>query len=556
MNFESGPPKCISMLGSSLIAILITLAACSRDGGYEAPLAKADSLMDARPDSALYILDTMEASSQDFTKNTLRRWQLCRLMAQNKCDTVFHSDSLQLVLTDYFDRNGTPNERMTAYYLLGRAYVDMGDAPLALRCYLDAAECADTTSDDCDWRLLTIVHLQAGTLFYRQYLPNEALVFFGKAEQMALRCDDELLSLNASERKILAYHELSDKAKVDSITAHVHHRYDELGETENASRTLATSLYYHIETGDTAEAKKQIDYLLSHVKDKIETSPEWASLNACLGNYRLLMGETDSAETYFRTMLKNDDRLQIRVLAYHGLMDVYQRKGVPDSMYKYANAYCQFNDSSNIFNYARQLENVNSLYGYNQKEKRAQEAEMERDITKNHNLFLTAGLLALFLLGLSGYFFLRSRNNKIINRNIQEIELLQGTIKRMEERNASPNDRLDDFERSDIVKRIRKKAAKSESASVAELGELRDAAAKHLPAFIRALDNTDYELQNHEILLCILIKAGFRPSEIAILMNLTSQNISNLRARLNKKMFHTDKGAKDFNEKIINLTPS
>ena len=42
-------------------------------------------------------------------------------MAQNKCDTVFRSDSLQHVLTDYYDRHGTPNERMWAHYLLGRA---------------------------------------------------------------------------------------------------------------------------------------------------------------------------------------------------------------------------------------------------------------------------------------------------------------------------------------------------------------------------------------------------------------------------------------------------
>ena len=39
-------------------------------------------------------------------------------------------------------------------------------------------------------------------------------------------------------------------------------------------------------------------------------------------------------------------------------------------------------------------------------------------------------------------------------------------------------------------------------------------------------------------------------------MNMTPQNITNLRARLNKKMFNIDKGARDFDEKIINLTSS
>ncbi len=69
--------------------------------------------MGDRPDSALGILDAMpQPEATLLSKGQLRRWQLLRLMAQNKCDTVFRSDSLQRVLTDYYDRHGTPNERM------------------------------------------------------------------------------------------------------------------------------------------------------------------------------------------------------------------------------------------------------------------------------------------------------------------------------------------------------------------------------------------------------------------------------------------------------------
>ena len=124
----------------------------------------------------------------------------------------------------------------------------------------------------------------------------------------------------------------------------------------------------------------------------------------------------------------------------------------------------------------------------------------------------------------------------------------------MEEGNSPSNDQLDVFEKSDIVKRLKQKAMDIESAGVAELAELRNTADRLLPVFIQSLGKTGYELQSHETNLCILIKAGFRPSEIATLMNLSPQAITNLRTRLNKKMFHTDKGAKDFNEKIINLT--
>ena len=137
-------------------------------------------------------------------------------------------------------------------------------------------------------------------------------------------------------------------------------------------------------------------------------------------------------------------------------------------------------------------------------------------------LVLICTFMTLSLLALCGFYVLRNRKNKVINQKIREIELLQGTIVRMEEGKESPNDHLEEFEESDIVIHLRQKAEKKESANVAELTDLKDAAIKHIPVFIQTLGNTSYELQRHETYLCILIKAGFRPSEIAILMNMTN----------------------------------
>ena len=75
---------------------------------------------------------------------------LRELQEWNLADTVFRSDSVARVLVDYFDHPWhSPNTRMLAHYLLGRAHADMGEAPQAIEAYQTAIERADTTDQDC-----------------------------------------------------------------------------------------------------------------------------------------------------------------------------------------------------------------------------------------------------------------------------------------------------------------------------------------------------------------------------------------------------------------------
>ena len=537
--------------------------------------------------SALAMLDSLEPSSQGFSQTTLRRWQLLRLMAQNKCDTVFRSDSLQLILADYYDKNGTPNERMLSHYLLGRAYVCMGDAPQALRSYQNAAECADTTLKECDWRQLCIIYMQEGFLFFKQYLPKEALASYDEAERIANRCGDKYLLLNALNQKIPAYHELSDIPKVDSITALVHHGFDEMGEKELASRSLATSLYYHIKANDTVKARGQINYLLSHIgREKIETLHEWASFNAYLGNYYLLVHKTDSAELCFRKMLMNDNRLQIKVFAYHGLMDVYQEKGCPDSVYKYTNAYCNANDSSNFFKYGRQLEDINSLYQYDHMEKKMLLSEAS---SQKKTIILTIVILVSAALLISFYLIYRHKQilskHKLVMQATRYNDLaemhhlmsqdmdamkeekfdliysleekdkqLSALVKRMEEYGAVVRHHSsEDPEASEVFKLLHKKATSGKKATTNELQSMRGVVSERASEYAERLKEMDYKMGFKEENICYMIRFGFSASEISVLLGLSPQSLSYFKRKLLDKLFHVDGKASDINDFLCNL---
>ena len=109
-----------------------------------------------------------------------RRAQLDSLQRANQADTVFRNDSLQRILADYFDRHGTPDDRMLAHYLLGRAYYDMGETPLALHHYHEAIESADTTDKDCDFRQLGRIYGQMANTMYGQRMLEKSIEYFRK----------------------------------------------------------------------------------------------------------------------------------------------------------------------------------------------------------------------------------------------------------------------------------------------------------------------------------------------------------------------------------------
>ena len=102
-----------------------------------------------------------------------RLQQLEMLEQMNRADSLMTDDSLALVLADYFDHHGTNNEKLRAYYILGRTYADQGEASKALEAYHAAVAC-DTTSEDCDYHTLCLAHIQMAEIFHRHYQPRTA----------------------------------------------------------------------------------------------------------------------------------------------------------------------------------------------------------------------------------------------------------------------------------------------------------------------------------------------------------------------------------------------
>ncbi|MBQ3698984.1 MAG: hypothetical protein II886_03650, partial [Prevotella sp.] len=70
-------------------------------------------------------------------QRTAMRQGLDSINVRNRTDRPFTVRDVEPYVR-FFDDHGTPNDRLLAHYLLGRAYYEHGEAPMALQCYHDA----------------------------------------------------------------------------------------------------------------------------------------------------------------------------------------------------------------------------------------------------------------------------------------------------------------------------------------------------------------------------------------------------------------------------------
>ena len=109
-----------------LLLVAVLLFCTCGDRIVQRMLDRAETVMNENPSEAIAVLDSI--GDDELSRSQRMRRLLLLTNAQNKCDTVFRSDSIHRLLVDYYESHGTANERMLAHYLLGRAH--RGSVPL------------------------------------------------------------------------------------------------------------------------------------------------------------------------------------------------------------------------------------------------------------------------------------------------------------------------------------------------------------------------------------------------------------------------------------------
>ena len=348
-----------------------------------------------------------------------RRAQLDSLQVVNQADTVFRSDSLQRILVDYFDAHGTANDRMLAHYLLGRAYYDMGETPLALHHYHEAIESADTTDKDCDFRQLGRIHGQAAWLLLKQNTPQNAIEEMGIAKRYALKCYDTQTVLSYYNIVISAYEKMNMEDSAIMMAYQARNVMESMGFRDKGIGMTMIVADAIIRKGRIKEARELIDEYEKlpgtiDAEGNVRSGMEFHYY--IKGLLYLSEGKPVHARKSFHKLLTNAKRTNDYECAYEGLSRTYLSMGEKDSALHYSMLAYAYNDSCHREKNSDVFSRTQAMFNYGRLQQLAANKTHELLIQKNRTYLLSSLALLLFMLLLFIQEHVRRYKKKTLHR--------------------------------------------------------------------------------------------------------------------------------------------
>ncbi|MBO4810399.1 MAG: hypothetical protein J5552_02400 [Prevotella sp.] len=484
--------------------------------------------------------------------------QLEELERQNVADSLMTNDSLALALADFFDRHGTPNEQLRAHYILGRTYADMGEAPAAIEAYLDAATRADTTASDCDWAKLSRVHAQSALLYHRLVQPRSQLQELGLAIDCATKVGDSLMTIACFSQKADAYSQLHIPDSVIYFREKASQMYASIGNLKRSATAISGAVPPLLDINNVKKAKTYMDKFESssgQFDDKGNIAKGREIYYYVKGRYYLAISNVDSAEFMFRLLARKGYSLNHKIASCKGLQEVFSRKGVADSIAKYAELGYQLNDSAYSLSEMENIQRLKFSYNYNRHQQMALKQTAK---ARAAHLMLMAAVSLLIILALAFlayYWRSRARKNQFEKRLLEYQQMLErrqapSTQSQNDAVAERPNTLLESKLRKALVERIEKGNSETVKATDEEWLQMEEEVNLAYPDFNERLAHYLPNLNQVHFKICLGIKFGLEPSQIAVLVSRSKQAVSNARSRMYRKAFGIDGTTDDFDQFI------
>ena len=510
--------------------------------------------------------------------------RLKELDAYNKTDSAFSSATETKAVAEYFEDHGTPNEKMLAYYLLGRAYYDLCEAPLALNSFQTASEKADTTSEDCDYRRLSRVYGQMADVFYHQCLYRHEIECDNLSEYYGWKGKDTLCAIRSLACKIFAYKQLGIKDSAIITCKNVINMANKFGYTKEAARYCSSIIRELIDNGEISLAKEYINryeresgYFYDNNIEKGRESYYYSK-----GYYYMAINNWDSAEYYFRKELNEGKDFNNQNAGSRGLALLFQQKHMGDSAVKYALYSYEMNDSVYAQMATTEVEQVRGMYDYSRNQKIAKEEKERADHT--HAIIQLISVIFFFFIMAASVIarevYKKRKEERVEYKNkVSLLAKTQADVIKLRSYGSELSQMLTEkeTETASLLSEIEnyKERMGQQSLSAETLLEnsgtyilLKKSADKALvladddwhktfmmvieilPNFNKMISSKRSELNDNEFKTCVLMRLHFTPKDVANMLGVTQPYITKVCRSLMQKLFNEEGKSRDLIEKL------
>jgi len=535
-----------------LVVILIAIVSCG-EGGYNETFTKIDKLCDNNPQKAILMLDSIEYAS--LSERDRHCHDLLSIKAHDKAYLQHTSDSLILDVIDYFTSHRDQKLYPEALYYGGRVYADLDSGLKAMEYFHKALE--EEPGNYGNQKLKGQILSQSGRLLDNLGLHSMAVPYLEEAIAISKE-------LNDSVSMVYDYISLTESYlnKMDAVSARRHleeamRHSQPLPECDKAWLQVILAAVLLIEN----KTDSAINTIRPHIHKVDSLCYNYALANAA--EIYLFAGVTDTASMYAKELVERESDNNRHVGYKLLLSDDLSYSITTDSLRKYLNEYkCSLNRHSN----------------YNDDAAKILQQNYRPDDSNTNEMFSrqTIPIIVILLIvcvTVTAYLF---KHKKIDNADKRTKE-----AKHSHDKGKSENDATVLLEQRNLRTKIMSEIALSDIKSVSETilnsnvyaeiskclkngksvinnekiwTDLRKTILTDSPDFITKINTlTAGKYTQHNLHTAFLIRCGFSPSDLAILLGITKSAASDRRASLSRLIFDNKNSIKLLDDLIYSL---
>lgn len=542
-----------------LMSLVLCLSGCQGSHWFEdnMSLDYIDSLFAENKYAEAYnVVISIDSLMVEKSYGVRMRFELQKIKAEDKIRKPLLTDSIILPIIDYYETEGDKRYLPEAYYYSGRTYYTLHDYQRATE-FLNKA--LDVVPENDNY-LLSRIHSQRGYIMYDNGLYDEAI-------KEHLRSYDYSLSDGDTVAMIHNYRDIGNsylgKDEYSDALSY-YERGVQLASLANDSAFIGligidkASAYTYM--GDLEMAEK---YVIQSIN--LVDSLHFDYANSIAGYLYFKQRKYDVAKSYYKPLLHSHS-LFYRQDGEAMLLSMAANEKNLEETLRHLVPYKDLTDSISLITNSEKIARINSLYNSRRLERQKDELE-KRNIRYTYYIIIGGLLLSSIMATFFTYYYrARSERNRLKFNNA----MLDQYLKEEQQRRALVEKERDRLVEANLMEKLKqeqgdeRKNAIRESAIYLKLLESakgmspidREAVEDLLnlvyPDFFTRLHSLGV-IKEHELDVCMLVKMGFNPSRIALLLSHSLSAITNTRKKLYEKVKGKQGKASDWDEIVCSL---